>query len=296
MQRTQKRASIVTIALLASACTETAMSPSADPAGLTRRSTIVATGTSVVTEATVVRQDENTLPTGSWVLYTRPTADVESGDFVVGPNTAPLGIGSFRTVTATGGSKVWLFNYDHIGTSLADIASIGYSTWKAPGVTAVAFPSLNIQVDINGGSLNTGEFRTFVFEPYVQPGFVDATGVWQTRDAFNGGAGRWWSTGASSCPQSTPCAWTDLIAQFPGATIVGGFGINQGSGNPETDGASDALILGYGGNTITYDFEPWLAATTKDACKQGGWMTVRRADGSPFKNQGDCVSYVNTGK
>jgi hypothetical protein len=37
-------------------------------------------------------------------------------------------------------------------------------------------------------------------------------------------------------------------------------------------------------------------ATSKDACKKDGWMTLQRADGSSFKNQGDCIQYVNTGK
>jgi hypothetical protein len=35
---------------------------------------------------------------------------------------------------------------------------------------------------------------------------------------------------------------------------------------------------------------------TKDDCKDGGWQNLVRADGSSFKNQGSCVSYVNTGK
>jgi hypothetical protein len=34
----------------------------------------------------------------------------------------------------------------------------------------------------------------------------------------------------------------------------------------------------------------------KDACKKGGWESLTRADGSSFKNQGDCIQYVNTGK
>jgi len=36
--------------------------------------------------------------------------------------------------------------------------------------------------------------------------------------------------------------------------------------------------------------------TSKDQCKNDGWQTLFRADGSPFKNQGDCIQYVNTGK
>ena len=56
-------------------------------------------------------------------------------------------------------------------------------------------------------------------------------------------------------------------------------------------------------------FAPWLLAAapsgncfggnvpaTANQCKNGGWMTSVRSDGSTFKNQGDCIQYVNTGK
>ena len=36
--------------------------------------------------------------------------------------------------------------------------------------------------------------------------------------------------------------------------------------------------------------------TDKDQCKNNGWMTLVRADNTPFKNQGDCIQYANTGK
>jgi hypothetical protein len=32
--------------------------------------------------------------------------------------------------------------------------------------------------------------------------------------------------------------------------------------------------------------------TSKDQCKDGGWQTFNPLDG-PFKNQGQCVAYVN---
>jgi hypothetical protein len=54
------------------------------------------------------------------------------------------------------------------------------------------------------------------------------------------------------------------------------------------------------------DYTPWQSspggscngavATDKEDCKNGGWMTLFRANGTPFKNQGDCIQYVNTGK
>jgi hypothetical protein len=34
--------------------------------------------------------------------------------------------------------------------------------------------------------------------------------------------------------------------------------------------------------------------TTTDQCKKGGWQTFNVP--RTFKNQGDCVSFVNTGK
>jgi hypothetical protein len=37
-------------------------------------------------------------------------------------------------------------------------------------------------------------------------------------------------------------------------------------------------------------------AETKDQCKNGGWQTLRRANNTTFKNQGDCIQYANTGK
>jgi hypothetical protein len=36
--------------------------------------------------------------------------------------------------------------------------------------------------------------------------------------------------------------------------------------------------------------------TSKDQCKNGGWQTLTRANGTFFKNQGDCVSYMSNGK
>lgn len=34
--------------------------------------------------------------------------------------------------------------------------------------------------------------------------------------------------------------------------------------------------------------------TSKDGCKDDGWQSLVRSDGSTFKNQGDCIQFVNT--
>jgi len=41
---------------------------------------------------------------------------------------------------------------------------------------------------------------------------------------------------------------------------------------------------------------PFPVVADKDTCKNDGWEWVFRGDGGVFKNQGDCIQYVNTGK
>lgn len=238
-----------------------------------------------------------------------------TGTFEVGPASPPAGIGSFELNTPVGPpanpgqAKVQLFTDLYNGVKLIDIDGIGYSTYRsaaAPASPAVA--ALNIRVDVDG---NGSADAYMVYEPY-QDGGVVADNVWQSWDAYRGGNARWWiNTGAAGCGQSTPCTWAAIVSAFPNATVreaancgpggvtapcPGSLGVNQGSYNAGTISNADALYVSVGGNQTTYDFEPYRVATNKDQCKDGGWKNVKRADGSAFKNQGDCVSYTNTGK
>jgi hypothetical protein len=250
----------------------------------------------VVTEEDITRQAENTPPTDNWVLYTR---NAGTGTFHTGPATPPSGVGSLETITPTGADKVFLFNYDHVGTELADIDKMSYATYRVSGGSPNQVPAINIQVDINGGTLNAGEFTTLVFEPVYntnQGAIVD--GQWQTWDAYNGGNAIWWSSRPipGVCASSCFVTWNQILASNPNATILGGFGINQGSGNPALTASSDVLTIGSNGDCITYDFEPFRVAATKDDCKNGGYNNVKDAQGNAFKNQGQCIQFVNNGK
>jgi len=249
--------------------------------------------TDTVTDAEIARQPEDTPPTSNWVYYIRNAA---TGTAVAGPATPPIGQGSFELNTPTGADKGTLFNFQHVGTQLSDIDKIGYSTYRVAGnLQQVA--ALNIQVDVNGDA--PGGFTTLVFEPVynTNQGAV-VSGQWQAWDAFNGGNAIWWSSnpipGAPN--RDTFVSWNTIVANNPDAVIVGGFGINQGSGNPALTTAVDALSIGYAGSCFTYNFEQFETPASKDACKNNGWKTLRRGDGSTFKNQGDCVSYTNNGK
>jgi hypothetical protein len=254
---------------------------------------MAAATTQVVTPEDVAQQPENTPPTRNWVAYHR---NAGADTFDVGPATPPLGVGSLQLNTPTGADKITVFNYDHIGTQLSDIDAISYATYRSAG-SLQQVAALNIEVDVNGTA--PGGFTTLVFEPVynTNQGAV-VSGQWQTWDAYNGGNAIWWSSKVipGVCAFTCYVSWSDIVAANPDAVIVGGFGVNQGSGNPGLTTSIDALKLGINGDVVTYNFEPYRVAQTADDCKNGGWKQVKRADGSAFKNQGDCIQYVNTGK
>jgi Thrombospondin type 3 repeat len=299
------------IGALAAAC---ALIPAANAAA--------ATTTVPVGEAEVTRSTENVPVTGSWGLYTRAGTPDTAGVF--DDAAAAIGDGSLHLNTATGSEKVFLFNYDHVGTALAGVDAISYATNRTAG-SANQLPALNIQVDYNGDA--DGGFTTLVFEPvYNLAQQPVANGTWQTWTAA--GSGRWWSTRAINGQPAGAAAvnlrtWDQIVANNEDATILGGFGVNQGSGNGGLDAAVDALSLTIGEDTTVYDFEPdtdgdghtngadncadvanpgqqdfdndGIGAAcdeseqpaNKDECKNGGWVNFT---GPVFKNQGDCVS------
>src|ERR1700693_5103382 len=89
-------------------------------------------------------------------------------------------------------------------------------------------------------------------------------------------------------------AWSAIGA---GPTVVTGPGelllaTNDFSPSVTTCGFSPSTQGCYADNsgsvsaTITFNNVP----TSADQCKKGGWQTLNDANGTPFKNQGDCVS------
>ena len=294
-----RRCSLALAALTLAACSTDPASPVADGSALrpdAAPSFALAAGnnTVIVTGADVTPQIHNTPWTGaSWTLYTR---DGGTGTFVAGPGTAPMGVGSLQLATPLNNDKAYLFNYDHRNTPLAAITAISYATFRTAG-NAEQVAALNVEVDVNGAA--EGGYTVLVFEPvYNTTQGTVQSGIWQPWNAIAGGQARWWSSRAipGVCAFDCFVTWDAIKAANPNAVITGGFGVNQGGGNPALTTAVDVLTLGYGGNSITYDFEPYVSATTRAACKDGGWQTVKRADGSAFANQGDCVSYVENGR
>jgi len=237
---------------------------------------------------------------------TRPGGDV---NFVVDAS-APSGNGALQLTTdATTAAKA---QYMHeTNTPLANVSELSYYTRQISGSFPGADPSYQLPVCLGGFNTPptptnptgcTG-FTTFVFEPYQNNGLgtpapVIVPNVWQQWDVD---AGQFWSSrtvnaggacivvAGSGGPPFYSLA--SLQTMCPSAVVVG-FGVNIGTFNPSYDVYTDLFNF----NGTTYDFEPYLVATTKDQCKNGGYVNAKRADGSSFKNQGDCLQYVNTGK
>ena len=88
-------------------------------------------------------------------------------------------------------------------------------------------------------------------------------------------------------------------------------GLVSGTCNWWGSASGPGLIASGSGDKVStgVTYAPWLVSadlngsciggnvvTNKDQCKDGGWQTFVRANNTPFKNQGDCVSYTSNGK
>jgi hypothetical protein len=220
---------------------------------------------------------------------TRPGGEV---NFVVDA-TAPRGVGALQLKTnLTTTAKA---QYLHeANTPLADVTELSYYTRQITPPGLIADPAYQLIVFLNGGSAG---FTTLVFEPYQNPaqGLI-VNNVWQDWDVD---AGLFWSTRTVTCSNGVvagtpggPAVYTlAAIKLMCPSALVAGFGVNIGTNNPGYDVYTDLVQF----NDTIYDFEPYRVASSKDDCKDDGWMEARRADGSSFKNQGDCVQYANTG-
>jgi hypothetical protein len=208
--------------------------------------------------------------------------------FVTGPGTPPAGVGSVQfNVGSNGDSYPTLRSTTYNGVKLSSLTALSYSTYvsQAPGSQAAY---LDLYVDFNNDGAKDD---TITFEP-VYNGTVQKN-VWQQWNALGG---QWWSDVLGGPPPLFTLATYE--ASHPNATILGGSGghliLAAGCGGAAWTGFvgnADDLTVGVNGNNTTYDFEPAIGPpTSKDQCKNGGWS---RFNNPPFKNQGQCVAYVN---
>lgn len=96
--------------------------------------------------------------------------------------------------------------------------------------------------------------------------------------------------GASASPYTCPAVPADMDALSDSSTIhFAAINVGDTSGNDDgLDGYYDNVVVSHVDGSTVYDFE--IAPTEKSECKKGGWQDFG------FKNQGQCIRFVNTGK
>lgn len=194
---------------------------------------------------------------------------------------------------------------------LADLGETGlsYATWQNTNEPQAVSLQLNVDLDVTEQD-NAWQGR-MVFEPYL--GNIDTedrtitSGTWQSWATLKSDA-NWWLTwsnaaedqyGQNPCPQSAPCTTEEVLDKFPNAGFHAGYGnaltLKAGSGWESFVGYADVPYVGNTTNTY-WDFEPEQAVsnspTLKEQCKNDGWQSLATINGTPFKNQGQCVSSV----
>jgi hypothetical protein len=224
------------------------------------------------------------------------TSDTRPGGTVsfVSDPTSPYPAGALELTTdATTAAKA---QYLHAAdVPLASVTELGLWTKQVSG-PAFADPSYQLVMCLNGATATScSGFTTLVFEAYQNPQEgVIGPGAWQHWDVASG---LFWSTRSVTCSNGAvagtaggPATYTlDMIRSLcPDATVVG-FGVNIGTFNPGYVVRTD----GFDFNGTVYDFQLTNSPSSKDQCKDGGYLNLTDADGNPFKNQGQCVAFAN---
>lgn len=278
---------------------------------------VVATTLALVVEtalaATIVVSPQNmagwTISNFDAVTNTATPGTTTSGtftNFVVGPATPPLGIGSLHEHVGTNGNDAARLTYGGLnGTPISTLAQMPLSYWTyvtAPGSGGQAiYIQLNVDLDNSGTTddilffepaYQNGTYPTLYGQPPVpnqcgaNPGCV-TVGQWQFWNAQTGG---WWSLldSGGGPPLTTLAAY---VAQHPTARLatagdsvrlVAGFG----AGSWENfDGNADAFTIG--GNT--WNFEPVVQDSEAPRCRI---LAVRRVANAPTTSGRDEMDII----
>lgn len=204
----------------------------------------------------------------------------------------PTGVLALTTNTTQGAKAQYLKD---VNIPLAQVTDLSYYTKHVAGPDGAAV-SYQLNLELYG----IVDWTTaFVFDPSANGQVVN--GEWQKWDVYNG---RFWANnnvypivvaGNGADPYYT---LNELKAAYPNANLrsigvyAGTFdpGFNVGTTKENLNLLTDGITL----NGSTYDFEtppPVTSptyATSKDQCKDGGWMSFQGS----YTNQGQCVSSI----
>lgn len=208
----------------------------------------------------------STAPGQLWGYYDDVTnSPIATYDFVLGPATAPLSIGSARIASpASGPGSLKLFGTTQFnGKRLDELSQMTYSGYLATGSTG-GMPTLQFNVDFDLTDGNTGYQGRVVYVPSQNGTVLNDT--WQVWDATNANALFWYAPTFSpyptECTQAVPCTRSQMLSAHPNMGIhatLGGlfFRVEQGS-----NANVDNFTVGVNSVETTFDFEPSTPTTT----------------------------------
>lgn len=227
---------------------------------------LLLTVASITQLTTVARAAVIVTPTAlqGWVIF--PFGTTPSYQFVNGPSTPPLGIGSFYTSISASNSKI-LLGRQNLHLSPLSALSIQYSTYRT-GTNPNDW-YLNVYVDTTGIALSHN--CRLDFAPSA-----GSVGTWITHNAMTASSG-WYGSGAGC--SFVNVSWSTIQSTLPTSSrIINPFTGNTYPGVILNMGDTASSYVGYSGNldnvTIngtTWDFELDAPANT-----------------SSFFNPGDC--------
>jgi hypothetical protein len=163
-------------------------------------------------------------------------------------------------------------------------------TATASGSTSNGFSNINISAQSGTSGQNPSGTVSFTVVGLNLSGAVTCLSV---TGPDKGG-------GTLGSPTTAVINFQNTVPPFAGINTVelvdnGGNGADLFTAAPTFRAPSDCSPLGVAtsplnGRAVVFDAPP--LPTSKDQCKKGGWRNF----GSTFKNQGDCVSFVENGK
>jgi hypothetical protein len=175
-------------------------------------------------------------------------------------NSMPVGSGDY--------SGVYYKTSSLSGKLLGDVTQLSFNY---TGIATAGSPRISLPIDVTGDG--TTDFYAFIGAFYCNDGagLVDPIHDSTCTIFYTGG------------PVSGYPNWAAFVAAHPTWHV----------------GATPFVIAddaGYWTVSNVHLGEKASERNDKNDCKKGGWKDLQRANGSSFKNQGDCIQYANTGK
>ena len=224
-----------------------------------------------------------TLGTTDWFYYNdQPDVVIPGHDFVVGPGTPTLPVGSARFMSSDPAVKMALMTHLYDGVRFADIGTLSYDTYDDPLADPLNVPAFQFNVDFDLTDMDTSFQGRVVYEAYLNGTVVP--GTWQHWDVMDPNAKFWYSRTlpfGSQCTQAVPCTRAQMLSLHPNMGVHATPGLPGGvlfRTNPLVKSYLDNFTIGVNVPVVppvpngpdapmatsisTYDFEPGSSTVT----------------------------------